>query len=46
MRKFVNAKQLLQLNVPCDICFTYKSDCLFDVLAQNLCYTHKNKIIK
>jgi len=41
MRKFVNAKQLLQLNVRGDIWFTYKS-----VLAQNLCDTHKSKIIK
>ena len=53
MCKFVIAKQLLQLNVkaikvefPGDIWFTYKlykSASLFDVLAQNLCHTHKSK---
>ena len=53
MRKFVIAKQLLQLGVKVikvefrgDIWFTYKFDCLFDVLAQTLRDTHKSKIIK
>ena len=52
MRKFVIAKQLLQLSVKVikvefrgGIWFTYKSACLFDVLAQNLCHTQK-QIIK
>ena len=47
MCKFVIAKQLLQLSVKVikvefrgGIWLTYKSACLFDVLAQNLCHTH------
>ena len=52
MRKFVIAKQLLQLSVKVikvefrgGIWLTYKSACLFDVLAQNFCHTHTQKQI-